>query len=223
MDDIYRDVQTSLIPLVSTLHSEQRRRERDIEKRDLQAAVKYGKKEEAFSECGLRYKITGSTCTVKISCWPLPMPLLEAPIDEHTRQQECEQKCRVSDGHMRITSHTVIIVDQSGSMRKTDIDGHRTRSSAVYYNIAEEIIATKLLSGQPCYTDVITLIEMNRDAVISICKEPISWSLYNIVVQLSNDDSRVKFDGNYLPALQEAQKVLVDSDSIYCAPIFFFF
>lgn len=42
------------------------------------------------------------------------------------------QACRlIASDYTAWTSHTVVVVDQSGSMRKTDVPGGATRSDAV--------------------------------------------------------------------------------------------
>jgi hypothetical protein len=109
-------------------------------------------------------------------------------------------------------------------MKKSDVLGHRTRSTGVYYNIANEIIAAPLLKGRTSYTDVITLIEMRDDAIVNaeIHKEPISWSLYNKVVQLAKEEFRASSHGNYLPALEKAYEVLLETEAEHCAQMLFF-
>ena len=55
---------------------------------------------------------------------------------------------------------TVLIVDQSGSMKKSDVMGHRSRSRGVFYTIASEMIATPLLHNMLSFNDTLSLIEM---------------------------------------------------------------
>lgn len=95
----------------SSVHGEQRRRERDIDKRDLQAAIKYGSNEMTFCKIckicknghrkrELRWKytfaevvyITDETSTNEITSWTFPLPLQKAPIDGKTIKQINEQK-----------------------------------------------------------------------------------------------------------------------------------
>jgi hypothetical protein len=82
--------------------------------------------------------------------------------------QIAEQKRRLHTGEASITSHTILIVDQSTSMSKSDVMGHRTRLRGVFYTIANEMIAAPLLMGMMAYTDVVTLIEMRTTP--SICE-----------------------------------------------------
>jgi len=52
-------------------------------------------------------------------------------------------------------------------MNKGDVPGHRSRSRAAYYSIANELVAGQILRGTISYTDVVTLIEMRDGAVVS--------------------------------------------------------
>lgn len=74
----------------------------------------------------------------------------------------------------------------------------------MFYNIANEIIATPLLTNQTSYTDVVTLIEMRDEATINplICRAPIKWDTYNKFVDLADDELREKSHGNYLTAFE---------------------
>lgn len=51
-------------------------------------------------------------------------------------------------------------------MKKADVPCHRTRSRAVYYTIANELISKSLINKSLSYTDLITVIEMRDDAKI---------------------------------------------------------
>lgn len=123
---------------------------------------------------------------------------------------------------MKITSHTVLVVDQSTSMNESDVHGHRSRSRGAYYAIANEMIATPLLMGQVSFTDVVTLIEMRTDAAITIFMEPISWTLFNKIVDLANKTEYGKGHGNYIPALNLAFKTLVETSTDDCALLLLF-
>ena len=109
----------------------------------------------------------------------------------------------------------MIIVDQSTSMNEGDVMGHRSRSRCAYYAIANEMIAQLLIKDQVCYTDIVTIIEMRGEATINetIYKEPVTWKLYNKLVELSQQPLRGKGHGNYIPALIKASEVLSSSDN----------
>eukprot|EP01079_Euglenida_sp_SAG-EU17-18_P000647 gene647-2490_t len=73
-------LETSLLELVSTLHSRDRRQQRDISKRDLKAAVKHGKKTPGMVYPAAAVKtwkyeydgiifVTDEASKVEITCW----------------------------------------------------------------------------------------------------------------------------------------------------------
>ena len=214
-------MKTSTIPCISSLHGQERRLQRDICKRDLQAAVKYGEKEEGYPHprtgekrwkytfAGIVY-ITDESSTQEITSWALPIPLNKVEISERMREQYEEAKRRLQSGVETITSHSVFVVDKSGSMKKSDLNGHRTRSRAVYFTIAEEFLAPQL---GPCnsslwgkftaFTDVVSIVEMRENATVVIQREPVSWILYNQLVELSE--------------LQDARSHGVFYNSLRCA------
>ena len=98
------------------------------------------------------------------------------------------------------TSHTVIIVDQSGSMRKTDVDGGSTRSDAVWLTVAVDFVAKQLETGKSSDTDVVSVVAMCSESTIVIDRQPHDWLLFNRLVDLLRSQEP-HFDGNYMPAL----------------------
>eukprot|EP01041_Mallomonas_annulata_P009129 gene9129-18910_t len=233
---------TSEIPIQSSLHGNKRRTQRDIMKRDLQAAVKYGLKERGFNrpktgEPRWKYTfadvvyITDETSTNEITSWAVELPLPEVEIETRLETQCNEAKRRLNLNPELITSHTVVVVDMSGSMNESDMNGHRTRSRGVYYNLAEEMVAPRLhpiellgsiFSGvSTTYTDVVTLIEMRDGATIVFEKEPVSWILYNKFVALAVNNG-ASSHGNYFPSIKLAFQILLQH-STNCALCLYFF
>jgi len=93
------------------------------------------------------------------------LPLESYLIDTLLSRQTTEQRRRLKEGIVAITSHTVIIIDQSTSMNNSDIVGHRSRSRSCYYQIANEMVAGPLIREQLAFTDVLTIIEMRENAM----------------------------------------------------------
>lgn len=130
-------LQTSEIPFNSSIHGRERREQRNITRRDLQAAVKYGKKEQGLpsrsGEPRLKYTfggvvyITDWTSSVEVTSWALELPLIGYEIPDRVLMNYNEAKRRITANPLMITSHTVLIVDMSASMSKSDMNGHRTR------------------------------------------------------------------------------------------------
>ena len=154
MSSLQPSLRTSSIDFITSVHGEQRRRERNITKRDLQAAIKYGTKERTvhpwtrerrwkYTYADVVY-ITDSTSTKEVTSYSVPLPLHEYPINQRLFEQIKEGKKRLAEGYVRPTSHTVLVVDQSGSMNKSDVPGHRTRSQGVFYSLANDFVAEQL-------------------------------------------------------------------------------
>ena len=77
-------------------------------------------------------------------------------------------KQRITRDPSLIKTHSVFVIDCSGSMEKTDVQGHKSRSDAVKYAIATKFIAIRLQNPESNVTpfDVLTIIEMLTDAKV---------------------------------------------------------
>jgi len=194
---------TSEISFHSTAHGALRRTQRNISKRDLQSAVKYGSCERGryHPKLGPTWKIrwmnlvyiTNDAKDTEITSWVDELPLEPVVISERMRQQYDEAKKRLAAEPGSATSHTVFVVDKSASMLNSDVDGHRTRARGVYYLLAEEYLSPSLhpvdretIGGDNMrYTDVASLVEMRDGATIVFEREPVSWIMYNKFVELA--------------------------------------
>lgn len=119
---------TSAVTVLSTAHGRQRRAERNIHKRDLQAAVTYGNREPAnicrrtgeqrwkFTYADVVY-ITDFSCRVEITSWPAPgagLDVEEEPVSAKMWSRHQAATLRLRSEPSCWTSHTVVVVDQSG-------------------------------------------------------------------------------------------------------------
>lgn len=221
------------VEFISSLHGAQRRRERNIDRRDLHEAILHGTRELQHPRRGGGQKgrwkitwgdvvyITDHSMTHEITSWAVPLPLQKVPIPPGEQRQSEELRRRIRAREMAITSHTVLIVDQSGSMMRSDVPGHRNRSRCVFYNIAMEIISAPLLANLVSFTDVVTVIQMRDTAQVIVDKEPVSWSLFNLFVELAEQatadarrpsrERRARGPGNFIPALELASSIVADT------------
>lgn len=214
--------------MLSSEHGRMRRAQRLLEKRDLQAARKYGTCVESLNQRGelnLKYTfagvvyITDPTGTREITSWAEPGAGLDVELVEisNDMQQEHARACAALEADMRTwTSHTVIVVDQSGSMRNTDVAGGASRSDAVWLTLALDVIAKQLSAKQAGSTDVISVVGMNASANVLIDCKPWDWLAFNAVVKLLRT-AEPSFDGNYLPALDAAEALLMRNTRGSCA------
>ncbi len=68
----------------------------------------------------------------------------------------------------------MIIIDQSGSMKKCDVNGFRSRSDAAFGTLALDYIAEQLYQqGDGFFVDAVTIIEMNCTGTMYVHKEPL--------------------------------------------------
>ncbi|CAM9961370.1 unnamed protein product [Ectocarpus sp. 6 AP-2014] len=209
---------TSDMPFFSSLHGRERRALRGIARIDLQSAVKYGEKQQAapdratgarrwrYTHANIVY-ITDETSTKEITCYAKPNSLPRANLTlEHIRDHEAA-KSRLKADPSLCTSHTVIVVDQSGSMRTCDVDDFRTRSNAVFGVLAMDFVAKQRLSGEATDRDTVSLILMRDSAKVVFEREPMGLVLYNKFVGL-HDQNTPRSHGMFLPALNTAQGLL---------------
>jgi hypothetical protein len=221
--------QTSLISLLSTEHGRLRREQRDIDKRDLQAALKHGEWNKCWTPPGKsqRWKIKHDGIIFvtdgrrEITCYP--MPLASAPLSTLAREEHDDAKRIIAVKPELCASHTVLVVDSSGSMATHDINLHRDRSTAAYSNLALEFCAEQLFAGSSNNKDVVSLVEFRHKPKVVFKREPMSWVLYNKIIDRRDRAQAPTFlgrqaakselllgchEGNYLPALEAAEKLL---------------
>ncbi|PNH12275.1 Eukaryotic elongation factor 2 kinase [Tetrabaena socialis] len=188
------DLPTSSITLISHTHGRERREERGIDRRELQEAVKYGRRERAnpgrdgkprwrFTHKGVVY-ITDETMRHEITSWRRQDALDEPPP-------------LPAGGAGGGTSHVVVVVDCSGSMRKDDVPGYPTRTAAVYDCLARDLVEPQLR---------VSLIEMSDGATVLLERSPVDQQLMDYLKRRAN--SRARYHGNYLPALDAALGLL---------------
>jgi Alpha-kinase family/von Willebrand factor type A domain len=231
--------QTSLISILSCEHGRLRRIQRDISKRDLQKAVKHGRRTvQQFTDqrrkwcrrLKIEYEdiifITDASGQKEITSFPSPL----SPVDVLLNDRVAHEKAiRVIGTKPELcASHTVLVVDNSGSMSTHDIPLHRDRQVAAYSMTALELVAEQLLSETSNNSDLVSLVEFSGHARVVFSLEPVSWVLYNKLLsrrdaklfkQRENARSLDQFtgDSNYLPALELAESLLAKLTHDGCA------
>lgn len=228
--------QTSLITILSSAHGRLRREQRDIDKRDLQKALKYGTVEKCWNK---RWKVEYDgivfivTQDKKREVTAYPSPLAFAPVEDKDFKAHTDAKKVVDLKPELAVSHTILVVDRSGSMNTHDIHLHRDRLTAAYSNTAMEFVAEQIFSSSANNSDLVSLIEFNKGARVIFTREPVSWVLYNkILMRRDRSDFKsretkmltdaLNNDSNYLPALQEARRLLLKDDHDSLALTLFF-
>mmetsp|Transcript_10216 Transcript_10216/g.16539 ORF Transcript_10216/g.16539 Transcript_10216/m.16539 type:complete len:690 (+) Transcript_10216:55-2124(+) len=199
------NIKTSDITLISHAHGRQRRQERGIRRKDLQAAIKHGRKEEANPgpKGQLRWKYTHRGVVFITD---------ESSKNEITSWRLDDEDSMVFDGHFEsctgtYSSHTVIVVDHSGSMRRGDVPGYKSRTEAVYDCLITEFLKPQLeLKVAQESEAVVSLIQMSKKAHVVLERTPLKDSLLGVLEKLKR--TRARSHGNYIPALDKVLEVL---------------
>lgn len=222
---------SSAATLLSCEHSRQRRAERLVSKRDLQAALKHGSRVASRNSKGLAWKYTfadvvfivDQSLTKEITCWAKPGAGLDVEKQHITSEMvSAHQAARIRlQNNCSWTSHTVVVVDQSGSMRKTDLAGGATRSDAVWLTLAIDFVAKHIEAGTATAMDVVSVVSMGAESEVLIDRQPHDWLLFNKVVDLLRTQEPT-FEGNYVPALDAAERLLLSNEFGACVLTLFF-
>ena len=167
----------------------------------------------AFSESRFTYAnvvyITDSTCRYEITSWKEHIEIEPAKITPEMLSRHEHRKKILREDPAMCATHLVLVVDQSGSMKKADAPGFRNRSKAAYGIIALELIAEQLgLQGDDFALDVVSLIEMRDTASVIFRREPLDWVLFNKLLQ-RQEEAEPMSHGNYVPALEAARDLIL--------------
>ena len=173
---------TEELTVLSTVHGRQRRELRDITKHDLKTVMKYGTKTKNITvngdqrwkfEFGNTVYITDNTCRKEITCFKKAFDIQPAKITEQMLINHRKAVGILKNDPQLCTTHSVIIIDQSGSMKKCDVNGFKSRSDAAYGTLALDYIAEQLYKqGDEFFVDAVTIIEMNCTGSLFVHKEP---------------------------------------------------
>ena len=176
---------TSLITILSTAHGQLRREQRDIDKRDLQRALKYGTPERVFKG---RWKveydgitfITDQRMSREVTAYP--SPLENVPIDAATAAQQSQVKTLLQHKPELATSHTVLVIDNSGSMlaKKNDVHLYRDSQNAAFSMTALEFVAEQLLSQTAVNSDLVSLVKFSSVSAL-VCLPAINTHIKHAV------------------------------------------
>ncbi len=243
--------ETAASTLLSGVHDRERREERDVNKIDLQRARRYGMKEksikgrEKYTYGGVVF-IYDPHRNVAITSWKIGLAKASnrsgtkatTPImlEKHAFGSKKERKemtyqhkrltllLNEEDGKSQWTSHSVLVVDMSGSMRTDDVNGARCRSDGVWMALARDYVKDLLTKGLRGPNDLISIVSMKEDAEVIIRCEPTTLTLYNKLVDL-REWTKLKPSGHgfYLPAIAKAEELLTCNSNASCALSLLFF
>ena len=141
--DDHPSVLSSTLSLIETEHARLRRKQRGIDKKDLNAALKYGTKAPHYWGGNRRNAVPGifrytyndiiyivdesNEQRREVTCYAKPLILDPAPVSSNDEKLHYEAKKNLQYDLYSWTSHTVMVIDISGSMRECDVWGARDR------------------------------------------------------------------------------------------------
>ncbi|PNW88703.1 hypothetical protein CHLRE_01g040950v5 [Chlamydomonas reinhardtii] len=198
---------TSAVTLISHTHGRERREQRGIERRELQEAVKHGRRERAnpgrdgsvrwrYTHKGVVY-ITDQHSRHEITSWRLN----DAP----------DVPPAVGGGGGACgTAHVIVVVDHSGSMRKDDVPGYGSRTAAVYDCLARDLVEPQLRVAGGSRMEI-SLIQMQDEAEVVLRRRAPDAKLLQYLKGCGR--SYARSHGNYLPALNAALELMREDAS----------
>lgn len=211
---------TSEMTILSSLHGKARRELREIDVLDLQSAVKYGIKSRGRNcpKTGLpRWKyvygnivyITDHTSTREVTSYKEAIEIQQATITPEIRERHRQDSLTLQQDPHLCATHSIVVIDQSGSMKKSDVKGFRNRSQAAYGVLALDYIAEQLHErGEDTgVLDAVSVIEMNDTGTIIYDREPLDWILFNNLLD-RQANAKPRSHGNYCNALAEARNLI---------------
>ena len=232
--------------LESGIHGRQRREEREIQKIDLQRARRYGIQEPArngrvkytyggivfiydpkrnreitsYKATDMALKSSGTMCTQ-----PIILTKKQEFDNAHAIQLREATRRNTLKNKTSWTSHSVLVVDMSGSMRRDDVNGARCRSDGVWMALARDYVKEPLTTNvRSSRTDLISVVLMRDYAEIIFNCETIDWVLYNKFIDLRHwTEHRPSGPGNYMPALDAADDLLMKNHGSNCSLSLMFF
>lgn len=220
------EVETDLKVLYLSSHAAQRQEQRDITSRESWAAVTSGTKEPCNIFGVRRWKytwgnivvITNEDSSKIITVYDLAgskVDVQKAIITQDMEIQHANALKRLKD-KSTWTSHTVAVIDTSGSMRTTDTEYGISRSEMVWLTLAVSFVAKALKSGERGDSDVFSLVGMVTGQNEILRGMPFDWILYNKLIEM-RDTCIAMGHGDYFPALKKAQSLLIENQYGGCA------
>lgn len=212
---------TAEVTVLSSQHGRARRELREISRFDLQSAVKYGVKTRGMNcrRTGApRWKytygnvvyITDETSRKEITSYRQPIAIQEAPITPQMRARHEDDKQMLKEEPHLCVTHLIIVIDQSGSMKQSDVHGFPNRSQAAYGVLALEYISEQLhqRGNDDKILEAVTVLEMQSTSKVLIDREPLDWMLFNKILRRQHQ-AQPRDHGNYNQSLLTSKSLIL--------------
>jgi Alpha-kinase family len=229
-------VLSTTLSFVETEHARLRRKQRGIDKKDLKAAMQFGKCEPQFwgktrkrDPNVVRYTyndfvyIVNKQSGKEVTCYTVPLKLTPVPLPAGVQTFHKHAAIKVKNDLDSWTSSTVLVIDTSGSMKTSDIWGSRNRLQSVWLSVALDYLACRLESGGASFTDVVSIVTLGDEPAVLFEEVPTTWVLYNQIVQLYKfNQVPPSGHGYFLPSLAKAEELLLRNSNASCAAALLF-
>lgn len=160
----------------------------------------------------LKFELDGLTYITdlhgrQITCWAEGLTFHEIHITSARSRYLWEHRKFLRDHASNISNHTLFIIDQSGSMKLSDVPCARNRSCAVFSAILLDFLLESMVKSQANNHDVMSIMDMRDSTRVVLDREPLDEMTYNKIIQLMY---KVKpgGQGNFIPAFEAASKQL---------------
>ena len=205
--------------LLSGSHGRMRRLQRDISKNHLHLARRYGIREKGHFH-RIKYTWGGITFIYDpdqkkaITCYPNTKTTELAATRFHAPRGWEKLPANHEEHDERVQalfdqpwdSHTVLVVDLSGSMRQDDVPGALSRAHAVWQTLAHELVAKQLPATD---RDAVSVVVLQERAHVLARAVPLDEHLHNLMFEWSDwNKCRPEGPGHYGPALEKVSELL---------------
>jgi Alpha-kinase family len=154
----------------------------------------------------------------EITSYAKEFDLDRVPITAEMRRAHDVAEARIKSDPSCRKSHTVIVVDVSGSMKKTDIWGARDRLKSVWISIALDFVAHRIEACEACPLDVVSIITLEEEPKTVAREWPCDYILYNLIANIHNRSTILpRGHGPFIPALRVAERMLTARPHQACA------
>ena len=200
-----------------------RRQQRGLGKYELRKAMKNGRCTVLPGGQRLKYRfkdlivivdrhtkaeITSYKAEVDIPYHDIPQVQQAKHEQARKANQEQPQQCK---------SHSILLVDTSGSMRTSDVQGCRSRLAAVFLAIAEDFIKPRIETGGAGAQDAVSVILMGEQPFLWMEAWPTDYITYNAFLRaLKEGFVEAKGHCSYKPSIDMAHSLFNRYDAASC-------
>ena len=186
------------------------------EKSPSQPCPQTGAKRWKYSYQGVTF-VTNENSIIGLTSWANPCWGIDLPkVNISQKMADDHDEALFFTDKTSWNSHSVVIIDQSGSMRETDTCSNVTRSDMAWLSLALDYVGKQLQSGEKTNKDYFSLIVLSEFGDVILEHHPMNWLLYNRIIDFMRKMQPLGC-GNYLPALDKASELLMSNKSGNCA------